>query len=44
MAVLTETLTIENVVASTGVGQELDLESLAMDMGELTTILTTSRD
>ena len=32
MTALTETLTIENVVASTGVGQELDLESLAMDM------------
>jgi len=32
MTTLTETLTIENVVASTGVGQELDLESLALDM------------
>ena len=32
MAAVTETLTIENVVASTGVGQELDLESLALDM------------
>ena len=28
----TETLTTENVVASTGIGQELDLESLAMDL------------
>ena len=33
MPALLETLTIENVVASTGIGQELDLESLAMDMG-----------
>lgn len=33
MTALTETLTVENVVASTGIGQELDLESLAIDMG-----------
>jgi transcription initiation factor TFIID TATA-box-binding protein len=27
-----ETITIENVVASTGIGQELDLQSVAMDL------------
>ncbi|SEH36889.1 MULTISPECIES: TATA-box-binding protein [Halopenitus] len=27
-----DTITIENVVASTGIGQELDLESVAMDL------------
>ena len=27
-----ETINIENVVASTGIGQELDLESVAMDL------------
>jgi TATA binding protein of transcription factor TFIID len=28
----TETIEIQNVVASTGIGQELDLEALATDM------------
>jgi transcription initiation factor TFIID TATA-box-binding protein len=28
-----ETINIENVVASTGIGQELDLQSVAMDLG-----------
>jgi len=32
MAAVTETLQIENVVASTGVEQELDLESVALDL------------
>ncbi|MFB6299300.1 MAG: TATA-box-binding protein [Halobacteriales archaeon] len=32
MTDLTDTITIENVVASTGIGQELDLESVAMDL------------
>jgi transcription initiation factor TFIID TATA-box-binding protein len=27
-----ETINIENVVASTGIGQELDLQSVAMDL------------
>ncbi|MWV63580.1 TATA-box-binding protein [Halorubrum sp. JWXQ-INN 858] len=32
MAVPKDTLAIENVVASTGIGQELDLQSVAMDL------------
>lgn len=28
----TETISIENVVASTAIGQELDLEQVAMDL------------
>ena len=32
MSAVTETLQIENVVASTGIGQELDLESVALDL------------
>ena len=32
MSELTETLNTENVVASTGIGQEIDLEGLAMDL------------
>lgn len=30
----TETLSIENIVASSGIGQELDLQSVAMDLRE----------